>query len=238
MVMNDKPLNVYQKLALLKEATKGFYKDGSTGNDTSKSIKYVTGSQVLAKINPVMKELDLIFVLKEVNHRSFEPITITYKSGDKLNFIVQASVIYEWVNTENPDDKIVIHTELYGQQDEASKAFGSGLTYTERYTLLKSLGLPTDEEDPDARPSGEEVTNGGYKKKPVEKVQTNGKAPKSHYAIINELIKGTKYTLESVNKSIEKTYGQKIMINELSDDQFEEVYTKLQEAINREQAGA
>jgi hypothetical protein len=234
--MNDKPLNAYQKLALLKESTKGFYKDGST-SDSTKAIKYVTGSQVLAKINPVMKELGLIFVLKEVNHRSFEPITISYRSGDKLNFIVQASVVYEWVNTEDPEDKIVIRTELYGQQDEASKAFGSGLTYTERYTLLKSLGLPTDEEDPDARGSGEEVKKDGFKKTPVT-TTSNGHSTKSNYATINELIKGSKYTLEHVNKSIEKTYGKSLKINELTEDQFADVYTKLQDAINRDQASA
>lgn len=233
MVMSEK-LNAYQKLAQLKETTKGFYKDGSTGDDTKKAIKYVTGSQVLAKINPVMNELGLIFVLKEVNHRSFEPITISYRSGDKMNFIVQASVIYEWVNTDNPEDKIVIRTELYGQQDEASKAFGSGLTYTERYTLLKSLGLPTDEEDPDARPSGEEVTK--KDKKVDKKVEhTNGKQTQSKYATINTLIKGSKYTLDHVMKSVEKTYGN-VKINELTDEQFEDVYVKLQDAIIRDQA--
>ena len=39
-----------------------------------------------------------------------------------------------------------------GQQtDDISKAVGTAMTYNERYFLLKFLGLPTDEDDADAK---------------------------------------------------------------------------------------
>ena len=42
-----------------------------------------------------------------------------------------------------------------GQQtDDISKAVGTAMTYNERYFLLKFLGLPTDEDDADAKGVG------------------------------------------------------------------------------------
>src|SRR5699024_10474530 len=38
-----------------------------------------------------------------------------------------------------------------GQQDDVSKAHGTGLTYAERYFLMKFFNIPTDEDDADAK---------------------------------------------------------------------------------------
>lgn len=74
-------------------------------------------------------------------------------------------------------------------------------------------------------------------KQPQKESKKNGKSEKTHYAIITELIKGTDFTLEQVMKAAKRDYDND-KINELSDDQFETLYTKIQNAINREQAGA
>src|SRR5690606_2934543 len=76
---------------------------------------------------------------------------IDKKGKEKTDFIVTADMKYVWVNAENPEERIEIPWQTMGQQDDISKAFGSGLTYSERYFLLKFFGVPTDDDDPDAR---------------------------------------------------------------------------------------
>jgi hypothetical protein len=231
-------LNVYQKIIEVKKTAKGFYRDSSS---PGLKYKYVTGSQVLSKISEKMNEIGLLFLPVKVKHRSFDTVTIKYKSGEQMNFIVQAEVVYEWVNAENPMERVIIEFELYGQQDEASKAFGSGLTYTERYMLLKTLGLPTDEDDPDAKEDFNEKKNGTKQeeKKDVKnetKSETNGKFKDSKYKVISTLIKGSNFTIDDVSKYIEKKLGKSMPINELSDDIFDEMYNRLQSKINEERA--
>lgn len=204
-----KTLNVYQKLSILKDSVKGFYKDGESDGG-KKKIKYVSGSQVLSRINPIMNELGLIFVPVKVKHRDFQQVTLKSQNGERLNFIVQAEVIYEWVNTENPKDKIVVEFELYGQQDEASKAFGSGLTYTERYMLLKSLGLPTDEEDPDKKPIEDD-----YKEEP--------KLTQAQLSTIKQLFKESQLT------ALASRYKVKT-VEDLSVSQASDAITKMKQA--------
>src|SRR5690625_1734139 len=70
---------------------------------------------------------------------------------DKTDFVISGDMTYVWQDSANPDDKIEIPWKLYGQQDDISKAFGSGLTYSERYFLLKFFNAPTDDDDPDTR---------------------------------------------------------------------------------------
>ena len=67
---------------------------------------------------------------------------------------------YTWINADEPTEREVITWAYYGQQDDISKAFGSALTYSERYFLLKYFGLPTDEDDPDGKDTTGKKTKG------------------------------------------------------------------------------
>ena len=58
---------------------------------------------------------------------------------------------YKWINADNPEEELTVPWQLYGAQDDISKAFGSGLTYSERYFILKFFQAPTDADDPDSR---------------------------------------------------------------------------------------
>src|SRR5690606_33222569 len=118
--------------------------------------KYVSSNDIYAELNPLLQEVGLIFFLKEVKHRDFKEISVKYSNSEKQNFIVQAEALFLLVNVDNPTETIEFRNEVYGQQDESSKALGSGLTYTERYVLLKMLGVETDEDDPDKKSSKKE----------------------------------------------------------------------------------
>ena len=154
-------LNVHQKIVEVRKAAYGLSKDSRSGNEKF-GYNYVSGDQILRKIRDKMNELNLLLLPStklgnhEVHHYK------TSKGAEKIDFIVSGEMCYMWIDGDNPNDVIVCNWAYYGQQDEVSKAYGSALTYSERYFLLKCLGLPTDDEDPDTKPprtSSSENTN-------------------------------------------------------------------------------
>lgn len=153
-------LNLYQKLVEVRKSIDFFSKDTQ-----GYGYKYVSGSQVLGKIKQKLDELQILLIPIVLNqkHETFDYKVYdkeAKKEREKTDFIVTADMKYVWVNAEKPEEYIEIPWQTMGQQDDISKAFGSGLTYSERYFLLKFFGVPTDEEDPDARDTtGKKQTN-------------------------------------------------------------------------------
>lgn len=151
METNVHELNVFQKLIKVKETADGFFRDASSPGIR---YKYVSGSQILDKITDCMNTIGLVLVPKSAIHREWKQYDYKNAKGEpKTDFIVMGDLTYCLVNSDKPTDIWEIPWQYYGQQDEISKAFGSGLTYSERYILLKVLGLPTDEDDPDGKPA-------------------------------------------------------------------------------------
>lgn len=144
-------MNVYQKLIEVKRSAQGFFKDADTTSQFNpRGYKYVTGSQVLSKITEKMNEVGLLLIPKLGLEPKLTSFKITTKKGDeKDQYMYDNTMTYFWVNADEPTDFIEIPWSLTGIQDDPSKAFGSALTYSERYVLLKSLGLPTDEDNPE-----------------------------------------------------------------------------------------
>ena len=139
-------MNIHQKIVEIRKTIDGFHKDGD-----SYKYKYVTGNQVLGKIKEKLDELGVLIIpsVGETKHEVFN-----YKDAkgkEKTDFIVTGTISYRWINAEDPKDFLEVPFYFAGQQDDISKAFGSGLTYSERYHLLKALSVPTDSDDPDAR---------------------------------------------------------------------------------------
>lgn len=154
-------LNLLQKLVEIRKEIDSFTKDTEGYN-----YSYVSGSQVLSKIQNKMNELGVILypVMKDVDHSTFDYQQYNRKTEqmeDKTDFVISGDMQYVWQNAENPEERITINWKVYGQQDDISKAFGSGLTYSERYFLLKFFNAPTDDDDPDARQGGRRKGTGG-----------------------------------------------------------------------------
>ena len=150
--MNDK-LNLHQKLVEVRKSIHGFNKDKKSGSGNF-GYEYVSGSQVLRAIKGKMDELGVLLI-PEIDYDTMKWEKHNYKTkngSDKTDFIITMKMNYTWVNAESPDDKITIPWVCIGQQtDDIAKAVGTAMTYNERYFLLKFLGLPTDEDDSDAK---------------------------------------------------------------------------------------
>lgn len=228
-------MNVFQKIIETKKVVKNFLKDAETSGKGS--YTYTSGSQILSAIKEKMEEVGLLFLPVETEHRGWTTFNYKNSYGDeKTDFIVEGKLCYEWINAEDPTDRQRVSFEYYGQQNDISKAFGSALTYSERYLLLKSLGAPTDEDDPDKH------TEDKAQKKPATKAPTTAtpqktaqeRREKSKWAEVNELIKDSDITLASVNEWILKAFGKTIKINNLSDEQFAKLMKALRTKIGEE----
>lgn len=144
MNLFEKLLEIGKEVDYLQKTAKGL------------NYKYVPGSDILYKIKGKMNDLKIMLypVIQEIKTREFvekryEKDTNIYKK-DVLRRIVEGRMLYVWVNCENPEDKLEVPFGLFGEQDDISKAFGSGLTYSERYFILKFFNIATDNDDPDA----------------------------------------------------------------------------------------
>lgn len=192
-------LNLYQKLVEVRKSIDLFTKDTQ-----GYGYRYVSGSQILSKIKSKLDELQILLIPVVLNqsHETFDYKVYdkeTKKEREKTDFIVTADMKYVWVNAENPEERIEIPWQTMGQQDDISKAFGSGLTYSERYFLLKFFGVPTDDEDPDARD-----TRG--------KKQTNKLATNKQLDLITNLIKknvSQKYSFDDLYQHLKQKLGTK-----------------------------
>lgn len=232
-------LNVYQKINEVKKVVKAFTKDAETSGKGAYS--YTSGSQILALIKEKMEEVGLLFLPVGTEHRNYQTFEYKNSYGDtKTDFLVDGKLIYEWINIDEPSDRQRVEFEYYGQQNDLSKAFGSALTYSERYLLLKSFGAPTDEDDPDRvteekrkkSDSSPKETKGQKKEQPKERETRE----KSKWAQVNELIKNSSIELASVNEWITKKFGKPIKINDLTDEQFNLLITALKKQIEREES--
>jgi len=139
-------VNLYQKIIEVRKIASGFSKDTK-----GYGYDYVSGNQILNKIKDKMNEVGLIL---QPSAQAGEHQLFCYtnsKGQDKVDIQVWGSMSYTWINAENPEEREIVSWAYYGQQDDISKSFGSALTYSERYFLLKYFGLPTDEDDPDGK---------------------------------------------------------------------------------------
>lgn len=153
--MSESKLNIYQKLAKIRKPVAVLRK-----NKQGFGYKYVTEDLILEKITGLMEKYG-VSLFPEITPGTTTVTPYSYtktklnKNGEPLqetvnDIIVQSEVCWTWVNDENPEDRHTVPWTLVGQQSDAAQAFGTGLSYSSRYFLLKYFNVATTEEDPDA----------------------------------------------------------------------------------------
>lgn len=78
---------------------------------------------------------------------------------------------------------------------------------------------------------------GGEEVKPAPSAVQNKLGGKSNRSIIEEMLKGTDFTMDDVEEYIEGAFGKKIELNSLSAEQFKKVVTTLKRGIAKMQEG-
>ena len=150
-----KELNLYQKLAKIRRSVEVLEKDKA-----GYGYRYVTDALILSKITGLMDSLHVSLIPSVVpGTMTVTPYAYVKTKADKRSgttydeknaeILTQAEMVYTWVNDDNPAERIEVPWVMVGQQSDASQSFGSGLTYTYRYFLIKYFGISTVEDDPD-----------------------------------------------------------------------------------------
>ena len=151
----DLELNLYQKLAKIRRSVEVLEKDKA-----GYGYRYVTDALILSNITGLMDKLHVSLIpsivpgTMVITPYDYVKTKVDKRSGEVIEeknaeVLTQAEMIYTWVNDDNPEERIEVPWIMVGQQTDASQSFGSGLTYTYRYFLLKYFGISTVEDDPD-----------------------------------------------------------------------------------------
>ena len=161
----EETLNIYQRLAKIRKPAEILQK-----NKSGYGYKYVSEDEILAKITGLMEKhhVSLIPTIVPGTTKIIPYHTVTTKSTrdgkvfdqQSDDILVQADMVWNWVNDDNPEERITVPWTLVGHQTNASQAFGSGLTYSSRYFLLKYFNISTTEDDPDSWRSKQQEAEG------------------------------------------------------------------------------
>lgn len=136
----QKELNTLdEKLMELKKLVSIMKKD-SEGH----GYNYVSEESILLTINDKMIELGIKLTPKFVPGTLFSQV-VNYqnaKGQPKTDVLVRSELQFIWKDIKTGETE-VIDWGLLGQQADGSQALGSGLTYANRYFLLKYFNATT-----------------------------------------------------------------------------------------------
>lgn len=118
--------------------------EGQTG---AARYNFVSGAKLLGVIRPLMDKLGLILTQEVVDIKN-EPITYMTRNGEKTEMFTTAHIRFTWVDTD--DGSQVVNDFFANGMNAWDKGLGSALTYAERYYLMKTFHIATDEDDVDA----------------------------------------------------------------------------------------
>lgn len=118
--------------------------EGQTG---AAKYNYVSGAKLLGVIRPLMDKLGLILTQEVVDIKN-EPITYMTRNGEKTEMFTTAHIRFTWVDTD--DGSQVVNDFFANGMNAWDKGLGSALTYAERYYLMKTFHIATDEDDVDS----------------------------------------------------------------------------------------
>lgn len=147
-------MNIYQKLAEIRRPVEVIKK-----NRKGYGYTYADEEEILSKITGLMRKYGVSLLpgivpgTTVVTPLQYEKTKFT-KDGkqydEKVNEVmVTADATWTWVNNDDPTERIEVPWALVGCQTDASQAFGSGLTYSSRYFLLKYFNVATSDNSPE-----------------------------------------------------------------------------------------
>ena len=135
-------MSVYEKFLEIQRGVDRIIKDGENKND---KYDYVSGSNVLSIIRPMLNELGLLCIPRVESTNILEGQT---RSGT-ARFTVEMWGNMEWIDVESEDHLAIPFYANGSDLGSAERAVGKALTYAEKYHLLKLFHIPTDKDDPD-----------------------------------------------------------------------------------------
>lgn len=143
----EKKKNILEKLLEIRKCVEVIKKEQS---GEGIKYKYVNEEQVLLAIKEKMNELGLLLIPNIVGN-TIKTTELSYKNSydkDKKEIITSADMEYTWYDVETKEE-FKTGWAMFGQNSSASQSYGSGLTYANKYYLLKFFNIATTDDDPD-----------------------------------------------------------------------------------------
>lgn len=149
--MANKEMNLHQKILKIADMA-GVLQKTKEGY----GYKYVPEEDIQAKVTAGLQKYGVMlydsiipgtFRVQPIHYEKWDPKIKGMKPVNEV--IVSAEVTYTWVDVDDPTQRVETTWALVGQMEDAAQAFGAGLTYGNRYYLMKQLQLATSETDPD-----------------------------------------------------------------------------------------
>ena len=140
---NNKSLD--EKLQVIKSEV-----DIMKKNKDGYGYSYVDEESILLKINSHMAKLGIKLTPQLVPGTLHTEVVkyVDKKKNDVTDILVTSEMEFIWKDITT-GETIKVPWGLVGQQSDGSQAFGSGLTYSNRYFLLKYFNISTSQDDPD-----------------------------------------------------------------------------------------
>lgn len=154
----DKTESLTKRLAKIRNQVSVLQKNKTAQAGSKFSYKYIDEAEVLNKVTTYMEKLH---VSLRPNIADYQVIDASYKTGkldkagksyeqDMREYVVHGTLNFTWVNDDDENDTIKCGWAFVGAKSDPSQAFGSALTYSDRYFLLKYFNIATPKDDPDA----------------------------------------------------------------------------------------
>lgn len=185
--MSEQTLNLYQKLAKIRKLVDVIKKEKS-----GFKYKYSDINEILAKVKGGMEKEGVFLEPEVVPGTSHVTVnTFTTKKVDSsgspydvstFEYLFDAEMRFTWVNTENPEERIVVPWYVVGSQADPSQAFGSGITYCTRYFLLNYFQIAQDNDVDKYRSEKQAALNAEENERVAEIIKKIDVAIKSYKA--------------------------------------------------------
>lgn len=144
-------MSLINKLAKIQEIA-----DVVSKNKKGFNYKYADIIEILAKVKAGMKKYHVTLIpcivpgtatvaQNVIVNTKFDK---TGKQYDQTSteMLVKADMSYKWINNDNADETIDVPWFVTGMQPDPSQAFGTGLSYCERYFLCAYFQIATTED--------------------------------------------------------------------------------------------
>ena len=144
-------MNLQQKLRKIAETADAIQK-----SKEGYGYRYVPEPEVLAVITGALNKYH-VNIIPQINPGTLTVTPLRYEKMDRKTkqlipvneVLVQGEMIYKFVNSDNPAEEAEVPWAFVAQMEDAAQAFGSALTYANRYALVKIFQIATTDTDPD-----------------------------------------------------------------------------------------
>lgn len=231
-------MNIYQSIAKVQEDVDFIGKDKQV--QSGGTYKYRGVDQVLNTLHPLFAK-HKVFAVPEVLEIMEREVRTTRNGGEVLYQVLK--VKYTFYAEDGTSVSAIVIGEA---MDSGDKVSNKCMSVAYKYACFQVLSIPTEETcaDPDDKnePLNLSKPQKGASETPASKQgkQTSSGNPlggKSKYSIIEDMIKGSDFTMDDIGEYIEGTYGEKIAINDLSELQFKKVVSTLEKNIHLQNKG-